>query len=409
MTDADLQDDVERAATLCALRRHHQAITLLRSVVATSPDTGRAWCYLAVAYLGVQDADNALRSGVRAAALEPDSEWPLRLLSIAFDRLGRHDEAVAAAARAVGFDPGNWLTHAQLANALVGHGKTRQAHSVAQTVAAMAPDSAITHRLLATIAHRRRHYTQAETHLRQAMAIDPTSAETLSDLAFFQLRRLGHLNPTRMAQSSARIADAIGSDPSHAGPRVRLDLLLTYLLRTTAVIVVVGAVDVLRLLRDNPSTIARLLPAILLLLPLVYAVRTVTHMQPAIQHRLRAVALGERRIQIAIATESVAVSAVLLASAAPAADRIRLSVVAAVGAFATLLALRRHQRTVAAKLGRRPAKLFTTISFYVIAVALWLTAFAAIAFAIQRTAGIITGTLFAAAGVAIILYAHRRR
>ena len=110
-------------------------------------------------------------------------------------------------------------------------------------------------------------------------------------------------------------------------------------------------------------------------------------MRPAVRRRLRTMVRDERRIQIAIATESVAIAAVLVAGVVPASDRVPVGVVAALGGLATLLTLRRHQRTVVAQLGRPPAKLLSTISFYFIAVALWLTAFAAVAFATNARPG----------------------
>lgn len=60
-------------------------------------------------------------------------------------------------------------------------------------------------------------------------------------------------------------------------------------------------------------------------------------------------------------------------------------------------------------LGQWRPKVLSTVCLYFIAVTLWLTAATAMAFATHRPAGIIAGTLFAAAGAKTILYAHRRR
>lgn len=408
MTRADIEDDLERAATLCLLRRHHQAIALLENVVAANPDDGVVCCHLSVAYLGINDAHNALGSAARAASLLPDAEWPHRLLSCALMRLGRHDAALSAARRAVAIAPGNWLAQVQLANALLQNDNVREAKGVARQVAAMAPDATSTHRLLAAVAHRQRHYARAESHMRRALAIDPTRAELLSDFAFFELRRLGHLNPARLAQSSAHIAEAIRSDLSDPSLVARLDLLLAVFLRTVAVIVLFGAVDALRLLSDDPSPRARLLPAILLLVPGAYAIRTLTHMPSAVRHRLLMLVRGERAVQVAFAGETVAVTAVLLAGAVPFTARPPVSLVAVVGALVTLLAIGQHRRAVGARMGRRGARVVSSVILYFIALAFWLTALAVIMFATRREAGVIVGIFFAAAGVGTVTYARRR-
>jgi tetratricopeptide (TPR) repeat protein len=402
----DVDAQVERAETLCELRRFEEAISLLNSTLASFPDSVEAWAQLCIAHLDNDQPADALQAAIRAANLAPDAGVPQLLLSAALRRLGRTDEALLAARRAVNAEPDNWSCQLQLGIALLSARKVRQARLVAARVAAMAPHEPMSHLLLGDVARARRRYAEAEAHVRRALALDPASASTLSHLGLVELRRFGPLNPARLAHSAGRVADALRADARDTTIRDRLDSLLAQFLyvESTLVWLVCG---VLRALSQNGSPAARAFPVALLAVPMIIGARTVRALPPAVRARLGTV-LRERPIAAAVALETLAIAAVLCAAAAPTGLRHGAVGTASGAAIGAVLLIVRQRRRIHSRIARRPLQLMSNGVLRLATGACWLLALTCIAFAENRGSGSIAAVGFVVVGFAINRSRRRR-
>ena len=74
---------MQRAGSLCDVRRFDEARELMTTVIAAEPDSGPAWVMMAKACLGADDTASALQAAQRAAAIAPESPNPRLIASIA--------------------------------------------------------------------------------------------------------------------------------------------------------------------------------------------------------------------------------------------------------------------------------------------------------------------------------------
>lgn len=402
--DGDVDAQVERAHMLCELRRFEEAIGLLSATVASYPDSAEAWAQLSIAHLHQGQPAAALQAAIRAATLIPDAGLPQRLISGALRQLGRTDEAVLAARRAVTAEPDEWGGQIQLGIALLSARKVAEAHAAAHRAMAMAPGEPVSHLLLADVARAQRRYADAEHHVRHALAIDPTSASTVSDLALVELRRFGYLNTKRLVRAAGQVAEALRADVRDATIRDRLDHLLAQFLYVESGLVWI-ACAVLRGLGHDGSAAARVVPAVLLAVPVIVAARAVRTLPPPVRARLGTV-LRQRRIAAAIALETLAVVASLFAAATPVGVRhTAVGIAYGAAAGAALLIVQQRLR-LQSRINREPTQLFSNVIVHVATACCWLLALACLAFAENRGRGAIAAVVFGVAGVAIL---RRRR
>ena len=408
MTSADnLELSIDRAAVLCDLSRHDQAIQLLRHTLASFPDDSRAWCQLAVAQLGLGTYEESLQSALRAAALAPESGWPFRVASAALDRLGRAPEAVATARRAATLEPYVWTSHAQLGAALLSdHNPTEAGHCAAQALA-LAPGEPLPHLLLSRVARALHRFDEAEVHARRALAIDPDDAAALSALAFAETGTSRPLDGARLARSASRLGEAVRAEPGKTFARDSLELMLTRFLRIESYLIWLICFYVLRPLAHGNSPVSRIVPVLLLLAPAINARRMIAGLTPAVRRRFATV-VRQPRLTVAILLETVAVAALICACVAPAQVRATVVVIAGPASVAAFVLVLVHTHRVAHRLGieRRYVLSRGTVAF--IALALWAVAAMIVLSTGSDIRGLLAAVAFAAAGTFIAWRAYRR-
>ena len=181
--------------------RSAEARRLLETMGEPALQTSAAQCLLAQARLGCGSLDDALDGVTKAAALDPDGEWPPRLRSLVLERMGRHQQAIAAAEVAVERAPDLWLTHARLAEAITSDPAAVQtehrnvtALSAARHAIRLAPDQPEAYVVLAGVHARRGEWEAMAAAQAAALARRPRDAGLHNDLALGRLR-LKHAVP----------------------------------------------------------------------------------------------------------------------------------------------------------------------------------------------------------------------
>jgi tetratricopeptide (TPR) repeat protein len=180
--------DLSRAGMMIDLGRFGDAVRVLTTVVAATPDSARAWCLLARAQLGGGNEAGAVQAAHRASELDPADDWPYRLASTALIGLGRADDAVAAAVRARNLAPHFWRSHVCLAQAAVAAGQLDLAGRARAAALAIAPGEPDVHVTAGKVALGAGDLDQARASQQAALAIDPANVGALNELGLISLR-----------------------------------------------------------------------------------------------------------------------------------------------------------------------------------------------------------------------------
>lgn len=410
---AEYPADIRYAATLCELRRYPEAASVLSRVLATQAESFDAWCYMATAQLGLENAEAALRAAETAIALRPESEWPHRLSCGALRRLGRFDEALAQAREAVRLDPENWAAHTNLARSLLKVATSAgEARAAAEQAVALGPDQAETNLVAGAVAAHEGRREAAETAFRQALAIDPQCTAAHSELARMRMRAGSLANVDGLAEAATGFATALRVDPSVQRVRHNLDLVLRVFLKRVSYLVFVDAWLIARLGSSSSQPLARLLPIVLLAAPAVLAWRFVVRLDANLRSYVARLLRDRGPIRFAVALDAIAILS-LLAAAAPAetmrAGLIGTGTVAALVAYCVLLTQTERVSRTARGLPNRP--LLGTPMLWLLA-ALLLT-FGVLMFVESSrptfaTGGLVLGVI-GTAGSALVVVQIRRR
>jgi len=327
---------LDRLEQLCDLERWAEALELSRPLVDAAPEDDTLWCVLARCYLGLAQPGPALEAARRAVALTPDHEWPHRLVSYAATVLGRHDLAVQAARESVRLEPELWQTHARLAGAAGQHPDGSQEAAAASrralTLAPYEPEVQLVHGAVAAKQGRRQ---EAERAYRAALELDPQNATAHHLLATLKLRR--RTGPSGLARAATGFATALGTDPTAQISRTGLELTLRlFLTRAAYFLFATGYLGLLFAGRPEPA--ARLVPVLLMALPLLFIAGFVRALGPPLRRYLGRL-LRRGGIAVAVLLGASSVALVLAAAVAPQPIRLALAILAAVTAFAARLGL----------------------------------------------------------------------
>ncbi len=238
-TADDIAIRIARAEALRDLGRHHEAITLLRHVLADDPDQVRAWCVLALSQVDADENAEALRSARRACTLAPADEWAQRIRSLAASKLGKHEEAVRAARRAIAARPDIWYGHAQLASALAGgingddprkdQPNWKEADAAVERALELGPDQAEPHFVAGKVAQSQGRLWTAEQFFRRALTINPGHSRARNELARLPLLGSGGGDITSLARAVEGFAGAAHADPRYELARRNFFLVLRVL------------------------------------------------------------------------------------------------------------------------------------------------------------------------------------
>jgi len=152
-----------------------------------------ALCLAARAELDLNEARRAREFAQRAAAAEPQAEYPLRLLALSLHALGRFADACKAAQAAVANAPNLWQTRYTLAYVSARTpGMASVAREAARQAVELAPLEAATHAVMGQVAVEEGDKKTAEKALREALRLDPNLAMARNDLGRLHLLRKDH-------------------------------------------------------------------------------------------------------------------------------------------------------------------------------------------------------------------------
>jgi tetratricopeptide (TPR) repeat protein len=200
----EIKEELARAATMLDLGRYEEASVMLARLVSAEPGSSRAWCLFARAHLGSDRFTDAIEAANRAAAIEPNEEWPHRLASNALMHLGNHGEALRAAAESRRLAPGYWQTHVCVAQAALAAGQPSIAASAATEARKLAPNEPDVHFLSGKVALARGELDAARQHQERALALDPTHSGAMNELGRIRLRRHDTVGAIKHFISAAR-------------------------------------------------------------------------------------------------------------------------------------------------------------------------------------------------------------
>ncbi len=337
MTEAGLTDvTAERLDLLCELESWAEAAELAGRLLATEPDNDIAWCVLARCRLGLGRPEPALEAAEQAVALAPQAEWPHRLVSFASSQLGRHDQAVLSAREAVRLEPDRWQTHARLAGAAGQHPRgRREATEAAGRALALAPDEPQVQLIHGSIAAGQGRRREAERAFRSVLELDPQNSTAHHLLASAQLSRVR--GPSLLASAATGFATALSTDPTAETSRQSLELTVrVFLARTAYFLFVTGYLGLLFADRVTPP--ARLVPILLILLPVLFVAGFVRGLDAALRAFLRG-ALRRRSTAVGVGLEVAVVVLVWAAAVSPQPGRAVLAVLAPATALLARLTL----------------------------------------------------------------------
>jgi tetratricopeptide (TPR) repeat protein len=196
----EIENDLRRADALIDVNRPQDALRIVSAVIATAPDTFKAYCLAARCHSMAGDHAMMLAAADRAVFHGPNNEWGHRLRSMALRGLGRYEEAVAAATTAVRIAPQVWQPYINLTEALLKFSdphRRKLAYDAANRAVAIAPNTPSTHvtlgRVYASIGER----DAALGCYERALALNPADPTAHTNLAILdlnrgRLRRAGH-------------------------------------------------------------------------------------------------------------------------------------------------------------------------------------------------------------------------
>jgi tetratricopeptide (TPR) repeat protein len=341
-----LQLELERAQTLVELRRYEEASAFLTQLLAREPEVASAWCLLAQSQLAARDPETALDAAERAAALEPENEWPHRLRSAALQNLGRPG-SIAAAREAVAAAPHAWQTHLRLAEALAA-AKTNPdaALAAAERAVALAPNEPNTYAALGRAYEMRGDHAEAERSFRQALALDPQHAGAHHELARRRYEASGgrrrRFGAGNLAAAASGFRDAVEANPrSHVGAANVEIVIRSFLARLSYLIFV--SVWLATFVANNSSS--RVVPALLIAIPMAFAVRFLIALAPDLRRRVGYMAF-HGWLAPASCAQVVAIALMLVSAAGPSGARIGFAAAAFLISLAGriyLIALRRRR------------------------------------------------------------------
>ncbi|MGA2164466.1 MAG: tetratricopeptide repeat protein [Solirubrobacteraceae bacterium] len=323
---------LERAGALCELRRYPEAAALLRQAIASEPQNPAAWSLLAAAELNATNYEDGLMAAEKAISFAPDAGWPQRLAAHALRLRGRTEESIRHAREAIRLEPDGWQAHVSLARSLAANNSDLpEAREAAERAITLGPNEAEAHITAGVVAAAANDRSGAEASFRHALSIDPQNSVAHSELARMRMGGKYHTNPAGLAEAAAGYATSVQVDPRAAQARRNLEQVLRVFLAKTAYFIFIDAFLIARLGSGSGQAVARLLPVVLLAIPVGYAWRFIARLSTDLRKYLLHLLTHDRKILLAVSLEALAVACLLAAALAP--HRRELAAVAAVSAL----------------------------------------------------------------------------
>ena len=189
-----MSDAIARASALVDVGRSSEAIGLLQTELAGSPDDPELLDTLAVAQLDVSATD-ALATSRRLIAVDPQGHRGHVVAAIACSSLDDVTGAISHAEAAVAAAPYLPLGHALYASALSRRkGKRKAALEAAERAIELAPDDPVGYRAAGAVELHNGNWRRAEKRFKIALVLDPTDRIAAMNLAVAREARgsLGH-------------------------------------------------------------------------------------------------------------------------------------------------------------------------------------------------------------------------
>lgn len=347
----DAAAQFERAQALMDLHRYQEAAEAARRILATDPQNPRVVGLVAVAEFNAGNHQLALEAATAAIALEPDEEYMHRIASLAAIGLGDAQRAADEAGEAVRLAPNSAAAHMTLAQALMAGRQTLGARDHAEKAVELVPHSAEAHYVLGRVAHFDGRRKDAEAALKRALAIRPDHAPARNELARIRLKH-GRFSGAAMADATMGFAGALQTDPRQAQIRRNLEVAVRSFLSQTAYLVFLAAYVGTVVKPSQSSGLIRLLPLLVLLIPILYAARYLNRLSPQLRRFLMDAILRRRRLLVPVCLELLAVGLIVGEVLAGQAARGTLAVAAIAAAFGARLLLwaqRKQARRAQAK------------------------------------------------------------
>jgi Flp pilus assembly protein TadD len=339
----DAAGALDRARALIQVRRYGDAVAIARQAVGVDPSDARPWCVLAEAQIGMGDNPGALVSARQAIALSPDSATAYQLASVALNGTGQDGEAVYTARQAVRLTPDSWSALTRLARALVpvAHHprELSEARELAIRAREMAPMEPHSHLTVGAIEAAGDNREGAVAAYRRVLELDPDNHVAHNEIARLQLLENPRgFAPRSLATAVNHFATAVQSAPDSAVSRRNIDVVVGIFLARSAYLIFLSAWATF-FLSGSSSTVARVIPILILVIPGVFASRFVTRLTPSLRVFIRRALLYPRHRLVAAAAEVAAIALVVAAALIWSKDRPGLAVIAVAAAVLARVAL----------------------------------------------------------------------
>lgn len=335
VTELDPNDtnlDTSRIDLLCELGRFDQAAAAAVRLVHAEPENVLALTLLAVALHGLGDHAGSLTAADRAIALEPESEWPVRVSALALEGLGRPASALERIRWAIAVAPDGWAGHALLAHRLSQKRSTRrEAVAAGHRAVSLAPHEPGAYRALAEALRAAGRRREAEECLRQALALQPNDWSAQNDLVRLQMQGRSR-TVSGLTDAAQGFAQIVAQDPRNEVSSYNLGLVLRKMLFVASAIVFFDGFSVMRAVMDSDGLVARLAPVLVLVVPVVLAIRLVRPLSPRLRAELMRTARSPR-LAVPLVLDGLAAVLIVAAAIVPAGARGGCAMGAAMGAL----------------------------------------------------------------------------
>jgi tetratricopeptide (TPR) repeat protein len=202
----------ERANEYAAEKNFDAAIIEYRNAIQQDPQFGEAYFRLSAAYLQIADAQNALRSAVRAADLMPENTSAQLQAGNLLVLAGRFEDAKARAQQVLSRDKASVAGHVLLGHAMAGMKDLDTAVKQIEEALTIDPARTALYSGLGTLHAARGDRDAAEKAFKDALQRDPKSLEARFALAQF------YWSSRRLQEAEELLESAVALAPKEAAP-----------------------------------------------------------------------------------------------------------------------------------------------------------------------------------------------
>jgi tetratricopeptide (TPR) repeat protein len=212
-----MTDVIHRASALVEAGRNADAVALLKSELAGSPDDPELLDELAVAQLDLSSVD-ALETARKLIAVDPNGHRGHVIASIACNSLDEVSGAISHAEAAIAAAPYLPIGHALYATALSRKkGRRNAALKAAERAIELAPDDPVGYRAAGSVELHYGNWRRAQKRLETSLELDPMDRAAAMNLAV--AREAGG----NLSHAFADTRNLLSLDPRDADARDVLD------------------------------------------------------------------------------------------------------------------------------------------------------------------------------------------